>query len=60
MRELRAGACFAFPWRKFENAQVCRAAANGVADEPYKSTIHKLQVQPNEQPNAEEFGGEVA
>jgi hypothetical protein len=59
-RQLRAAACFAFPWQKLESVQVCRGAADGVADKAYESAFHKVQIQPIEQPNTEEFGGEAA
>jgi hypothetical protein len=60
MRRLRFFTRFAFPWQKSRIAQVCRCAADGVAGEPYKSKIHKIQIQPIEQPSAEDFGGEAA
>ena len=59
-RRLQVDAFYTVPWRKFESAQVCWIAADGVASEPYKSKINKPQVQPNEQPTAEDFGGEAA
>jgi hypothetical protein len=60
VRQLRAAAWFAFPWRKSGTAQVCLAAADGAARATYESTCHKLQIQPIEQPSAEDFGGEAA
>jgi hypothetical protein len=59
-RRHTAAACFVFPWKKSESAQVRLDDADGVASEPRRSTFHKLQVQPIEQPCAEEFGGEAA
>ena len=56
MRQLRAAARFAFPWRKSGSTQACR----GTARAKYESKFHKLQIQPIEQPSAEEFGGDAA
>ena len=55
-----ASACFVSPWKKSEIAQVCLDAAGGVTSEPYESTFNKLQVQPIQQPRAEDFGDAAA
>jgi len=60
MRQLRAAAWVAFPWRKSGSAQVYLAAADGAARATNESTFHNLQIQPIEQPSTEEFGGEAA
>ena len=61
VRQLRAEQGFAHSWReKPVNAQVCISAADGAASEPCEPWTHSFQVQPNEQPSAEGFGGEAA
>ena len=60
VRRHTAAARIVVPWQEFESAQVLRDAADGVAGERAESTFHKPQVQPIEQPSAEEFGDEAA
>jgi len=61
VRQLRAEARFAFPWRgRSVNAQVRAGAADGASSEGCETGISNFQVQPNEQPSAEGFGAEAA
>jgi hypothetical protein len=61
VRQFRSEPGFAHSWReKSVNAQVCVSAADGAASEPCEPWAHSFQVQPNEQPSAEGFGGEAA
>ena len=60
VRGLQSDASYTVPWRKSESAQACHGAADCAANEFRKSTFQESQVQPNEQPSAEDFGGEAA
>ena len=60
VRRQTAAACPVSPWKKFESARVCLDAADGAASEPCESTFHNIQIQPIQQPSAEDFGDEAA
>jgi hypothetical protein len=60
IRRFLSGAVFAFPIQKSEGTQVWRGAADGGRSEPFELTFQKHQVQPIEQPSAENLGGEAA